>query len=824
MRAGIFLLSLAGLLFQVALTRLASAALNYHLTFLAVGASVLGVGIGATWIACARPAGSGDRNGTLRRLALGAAAGMALIVAGFAWLPLGRSGGPGLLVLILLAYPALIAPYVCVGAAVTLALRSWPRQAGGLYGADLLGAGAGCLLAVPLMDALGPPLAAGTAAMAAAASASLLAPPRGGTALAGAAVAGLALLAGGAAGAPAGGAPNVLPGKPLAVLLDPARHPGAALLESRWDATSRVDVFSSPGAALLWAGPPHSPPAAPDAVDGARPGPDPEPPEPPELLGMTIDADALTAIARRRPGEQLAVSGRLPTSVAYAVAPRREVLVIGPGGGVDVGAALAFGATRVDAVEVNAGVARLVLGPLAAYGGDLFREPGVRLVLDEGRGYLHRTPRRYDAIVLTAVDSWAALASGAYSLAESYLYTSEAMDVYLDHLHEGGVLAVSRWLTAPPREMQRLAVMAGDSLRRRGESPDEGRLLLRAGGGAGGDEPVRWAGDFGTLLVRRGAFTPDEVQRAREFGAANGYQLATGSAAETLLASPGPLAPTLAPLRPGAPVCGPPPPTPRPATDDRPYFFDFLPWSSVWRGDLPETGLPLGHAVLLVALLQGLCLGVAGLVLPWRRLPAWCDSGRRLRLALYAGAAGLGFMLAEMALLQRLTLLLGQPGLSLAVALAGLLLGAGLGAATGARVGAGGWGPARLLLGAAGVLGLEAVALSLVWGPVLGWPAPGRIAVALGAGLLPGYLMGPALPAGAALLGRSDPAVVPWLWAVNGAASAAGAALAVMLAMEWGGRAVLLLAAALYVLLAVLLVSERALAPRSLARSTAVPL
>jgi hypothetical protein len=195
-----------------------------------------------------------------------------------------------------------------------------------------------------------------------------------------------------------------------------------------------------------------------------------------------------------------------------------------------------------------------------------------------------------------------------------------------------------------------------------------------------------------------------------------------------------------------------------------------------------------------------------------------------LRLALYAGAAGLGFMLAEMALLQRLTLLLGQPGLSLAVALAGLLLGAGLGAATGARAGADGRGPARLLLGAAGVLALEAVALSLVWGPVLGWPAPGRIAVALGAGLLPGYLMGPALPAGAALLGRSDPAVVPWLWAINGAASAAGAALAVMLAMEWGGRAVLLLAAALYVLLAVLLVSERGARARSLARSTAAPL
>ena len=328
--------------------------------------------------------------------------------------------------------------------------------------------------------------------------------------------------------------------------------------------------------------------------------------------------------------------------------------------------------------------------------------------------------------------------------------------------------------------------------------------------------------------MRRGAFTPDEVQRAREFGDANGYQLATGSAAETLLAPPPPPRPApLAPLLPprsNSRSATAPPPTPRPATDDRPYFFDFLPWSSVWRGDLPETGLPLGHAVLLVALLQGLCLGVAGLVLPWRRLPAWCDTGRRWRLALYAGAAGLGFMLAEMALLQRLTLLLGQPGLSLAVALAGLLLGAGLGATTGARGGGDGRGPARLLLGAAGVLALEAVALSLVWGPLLGWPAPGRIAVALGAGLLPGYLMGPALPAGAALLGRSDPAVLPWLWAVNGAASAAGAALALMLAMEWGGRAVLLLAAALYVLLAVLLASEQGARARSLARSTAVPL
>ena len=85
--------------------------------------------------------------------------------------------------------------------------------------------------------------------------------------------------------------------------------------------------------------------------------------------------------------------------------------------------------------------------------------------------------------------------------------------------------------------------------------------------------------------------------------------------------------------------------------------------------------------------------------------------------------------------------------------------------------------------------------------------------------------MGPALPAAAPPApGAATRRSLPWLWAVNGAASAAGAALALMLAMEWGGRAVLLLAAALYVLLAVLLASERGARARSLARPAAVPL
>src|SRR5437867_1409739 len=100
-------------------------------------------------------------------------------------------------------------------------------------------------------------------------------------------------------------------------------------------------------------------------------------------------------------------------------------------------------------------------------------------------------------------------AAGAYSLSESYLYTREAMADYYDHLADGGTLAISRWFSRPPREMERLAALARWALVARGQSPARTVLLQRAG-------------DFGTLLVRRGDFPAAEALRARSFAQANG--------------------------------------------------------------------------------------------------------------------------------------------------------------------------------------------------------------------------------------------------------------------------------------------------------------
>jgi hypothetical protein len=500
-----------------------------------------------------------------------------------------------------------------------------------------------------------------------------------------------------------------------------------------------------------------------------------------DLRGLTIDGDALSAVLAAEAGDVPAVVRRLPTSLPFEVARRERVLVIGPGGGGDVAAALAYGSASVEAVEVNRAVAGVMLGPLDAYSGYLYRRPGVELVVDEGRSYLRRSARRYDAIVLTAVDSWAALAAGAYSLAENYLYTLEAIGDFHDRLADGGVLAVSRWYTAPPREMQRLAGMAAHVLDARGERAEESLLLLRAG-------------DFGTLLVRRGRFDAPELARARAFAGENGFAIVyapgQGGAALARLVAGAADAPGALPL----------PPLP-PPTDDRPFFFDFVPWRAAltgWRAG----ALPLGHAVALVALVQATCLAVASVVIPLRRLKPELPPGARLPLAAYFAAVGLAFMLAEVALLHRLTLLLGRPALSLGVTLGALLAGAAAGSALASVAPL--WSRRWLPLPAAVVLVIYAALLPSVVGWGLAWPAHARVALALAALLPPAVAMGTALPAGLARLGRaagaSRSAAVPWAWGINGAASAAGAALATVIAMDSGLTTVLLAAAGLYAL------------------------
>src|SRR4030095_12952004 len=134
----------------------------------------------------------------------------------------------------------------------------------------------------------------------------------------------------------------------------------------------------------------------------------------------------------------------------FRLTPNAETMIIGPGGGPDVVAALASGSKKVTAVEMNP----LMLKVGRHYGAlarNLYDRSDVETVLSEGRNFISRTDRKFDIILLGFVDSWASVASGGLSLSENYLYTAEAFQAYYDHLTDNGMLVILRWNSDIPR-------------------------------------------------------------------------------------------------------------------------------------------------------------------------------------------------------------------------------------------------------------------------------------------------------------------------------------------------------------------------------------
>jgi SAM-dependent methyltransferase len=128
------------------------------------------------------------------------------------------------------------------------------------------------------------------------------------------------------------------------------------------------------------------------------------------------------------------------------VVPPERVLVVGAGTGTDVAIALAAGASHVDAVEIDPRLAEL--------GRDLhperpYDDPRVRVVVDDGRAFLHRTDARYDLIVFALTDSLTLVSGQSSVRLESYLFTREAMEEAREHLAPGGVFAMYNYYRYP---------------------------------------------------------------------------------------------------------------------------------------------------------------------------------------------------------------------------------------------------------------------------------------------------------------------------------------------------------------------------------------
>ena len=725
----IALVSAAALLFQVAQTRLFSASYGYHLTYLVISVALLGVGSGATLSAIfdGRPKRPG-----LATLALASSASAVVALL----LETHVDPAAALAASILIAYFAGALPFLFASWIVVRSLREDPTHAGVLYSADLAGAAAGSLVAFAGLPWLGAPGLYGLAACLSALAAVAVAETRirAGVGVILAAAMTVALTLAGDAIAP----PQNGPAK-RAVYGENITH-----LATSWDPHARVDVIHYEG---LPTGQMYR-----NLIDPGYVAPRPD------AHFMLLDQSAATQILDGS-GDMNVLRASI-IAAPYEVVTRPHVLIIGPGGGIDIQNALIHGASQVDAVEVNRGVSGLMRGPMADYSGHIYSAAGVNVVEDEARSFIRRSTERYDLILMTVVDSYAALASGAYALSESYLYTAEAFDDYLRHVTDHGTLAVGRFYREPPIEMLNTAALGIDALRRRGIADPLAHLMV-----------LRYL-DFGLLIARNEAIDAASADAIRRFAAAHRFTVAydpfdrTGAFAEGLLR------------------------TPVPARDDRPFFF----------ASDPGADVPVAYVILFGALVPAVVLSWGLLLLPLRRRMGTALAtpiGRRTTVQ--ALAVGFGFIAAEIVLLQRLTLYLGQPALALALGLAALLVGAAVGSAASAR---GKLDVRRAALGSAIILLAAVVLLEQVTAATLSWSLLMRAVTATALCAAIGVPMGSVFPTVIAAAGAHDEGLVSWAWAVNGAASVVGSILTVIAALVLGFTAVGIAAAAFYLVAA----------------------
>jgi spermidine synthase len=532
--------------------------------------------------------------------------------------------------------------------------------------------------------------------------------------------------------------------------------------------------------------------------------------EPLPQLGLFTDGDGLSVITRydgRR--ASLAYLDFMTSALPYHLRQRPRVLILGAGGGADVLQAHYHRARAIDAVELNPQVVELLQKEHADFAGHVYSATGVRVHVAEARGFVTASRDLYDVIQVALLDSFGAATAGVYALNESYLYTVEALQAYINRLRPGGLLAITRWLKLPPRDSLKLFATAVAALERSGAT-HAGRQLAMVRG---------W--QTITLVLKRGAFTAEEIavlrafcdQRAFDTAYYPGMPPATANR-YNVLTKPYLFDGAMALLSDGRDdflqrykyhIA--------PATDNRPYFFHFFKWRV-----LPEIlalrgqgGLPLlewGYLLLIAALLQAIIVSFGLIVLPLRKLPRPLASGwYRSRIGFYFAALGLAFLFIEIAFMQRFILFLSHPLYAIPVVLCAFLVFAGLGSGYTTRLTQRTQADQQRLQGKQimlAVIGITMIALLYLFllKPLFEWclwlPVMVKIALTLALIAPLAFCMGMPFPLGLAGVARQMPDMIPWVWGVNGCTSVMSAILATILAIHYGFTVVVGLALVLY--------------------------
>ena len=783
-----FMISAAALGLELVLVRALSVGHWHHFSYLVISTALLGFGAGGTLVATGSAFFTRHCRKALWLFALAFGVGAPIVFSIAQKVPFDELQliWDRRQILYLLAYYLLFfVPFLCAGSFIALAFTAFGAKAHRLYFYNMAGSALGAAGVVALMYGGSPESVLVVTSLMGFVSAAVVA----------CAVSRRAFVATVAAAVIC--VWSFCPAGPFALKVDISQHkslvyytnlPAAETLAVRYSPLARLDCVQAPAIRLF--------PGLSFSYQG----------ELPRQMLIISDADATSAVNNFKQLKDLDCYDYTTSALGYHLLNRPRVCIIGAGGGSDVAQALAMGAGSVTAVEMNRQIVDLVRSDFNDFACGLYRRDDVEIVTAEGRNFLETTSRLFDIINISLLDSFSASAAGLYALNESHLYTVEAVRQALAKLRPNGLLSVTRVLKTPARDSLKMLATAAEVLRSQSSITDPAKhvIMLRS-----------WA--TATIIVSPQPFSAEQIEKARRFARQRSFDLVHLPGIEPdqvnqfHVLEEGPIY-----YRCAQQIFSVDyqefyddyPYDIRPATDDRPYFFDFFKWKSVphMMRTLGRNWLIFtewGYLVLLATLLQAGLAGTLLVLLPlWFAKPIGRIRQGKAPTLFYFLLLGFAYMFLEMGFIQKMTLLIGHPVYGVAVTLVGFLLFSGLGALAAervepvfSRVAAKASSLVRaavlaiIIVGAAEILLMR---LGFEW--LIGFPLAARIVLGLIITGLPAFFMGMPLPTVLKQLHIHTRPLVPWAWAVNGFASVTGAVLGTILAISVGFTALTIIA------------------------------
>ncbi len=625
---GIFFISTAALLLEISLTRIFSVSRWYHFAFMVVSIALLGFAASGSLLNLFPRIKKNRHSPFLSSILFSLSVLVSFYLSDKVEMdPYKLLLEPHLLTSIVIYYLLLSLPFLFAGFTISIPLSQNPRKAGTLYGFNLTGSAAGCLL-IFSFSIFGSKIILFSSLLGIVASfffalhwkhrflslsilILLLFTPDSICSI------------------------TMSPYKALSLALN---YPEAEILDTQWNTISRIDVVKSPLR--------HAPGLSLQFYEAL-----------PTQLGLTRDGDNISSLSEPGPFIEY-----LPEAAAY-LEPRKEVLIINPQG-LDISTAKYYKAS-ITVAEGN---------PLVVESAKKYSHvyDDIHVQFTDGRSFLASTDKKFDIIQISLSESLFASSVGLYGFNESYLFTEEAFEQYFSHLTDDGVLMITRWLLLPPRELPRLISLIIET-----EDAPESHVvifrtystitvLLKKTPFTDTADIERFCREKGFDLVWTPTVTEDQVNIYNKFEEPYFYQFVKSQFSNNSQVQKEYLFNIKAP------------------SDDKPFFFNFFQWRRFQEiyESLQGKWQPLfeGGFMAVFILIQAVIASFLLIAAPLRKL-----SIERFTLS-YFMSIGLAFMFIEISLMQQLILFLGQPTYSVTVVLVSILFFSGIGSYSSQRI------------------------------------------------------------------------------------------------------------------------------------------